>query len=380
MNLDISFLMSIQLISLFNSQQFETKDPNFIQKDDINQEIVFLEENSKSELDLTPSFKGEENNLDISVRVEKKDDLDYLSYSYKNQNLNNLGIPDTDPNSTTDNNDSFFIKKLYSKIISMLDRNQLYGSKTGSLITNLPVSELEKPNGGTFNTRKDIEFGAGKIITFEGEKVISVFYEKGTGTDKHKKPKLGRFHFNAVPKGLPSSSAVVRFQVYFAPGWDFSKGGKIGGLFVGNGPASGYRRSDDGASNRIMWKKDGGAIAYVYPPKDLDQVDPKLAMTEHGYAYFQELFPAGTLKVGRWHTIEIGIKLNTFSNKKPNPDGVAYLAIDGKSGVISNIRWTKIMDLKITKFSFSSFFGGPDPAVTSCFAYFKNFELRNWKD
>ena len=75
MNLHISFLIMIKFISLFNSQQFETKDPNFIQKKDINREIVFLEENSESELDLTLSFIGEENNLDISVPEEKKDDF-----------------------------------------------------------------------------------------------------------------------------------------------------------------------------------------------------------------------------------------------------------------------------------------------------------------
>jgi hypothetical protein len=385
MNLQISCIILIYIISLLNSQQLETKLPDVIQNDDINREIVFLEDNEESELDSTPMqiFIGEEtsqSNVDTPVPVEKKGDLDFLTDSYRNENTNNVGGTDINYNSTTDNNDSSLFQKFYSNVIALFQQKEFYGSKTGSLITNLPVSELLKPKGGAFNTGRDVIFGSGKIITFEGEKVLSVFYEKGTGTSKDKKPKLGRFDFTAVPKGLPSKSAVIRFQVYFAPGWDFSKGGKLSGLSVGDGVSSGYRRSDDGASNRMMWQSNGGAISYVYPPKDLDQVDPKLAKTEHGYGYFQELFPAGTLKVGRWHTIEIGIKLNTFSNNKPNADGVGYLAIDGKSGVISNIRWSKFIDLKITKFSFSSFFGGPAPAATNCYAYFKNYELRNWKD
>ena len=256
------------------------------------------------------------------------------------------------------------------------------GSKSGKLITALPITDLAKPNGGAFNVKeKNIKLDkAGKLIDFEGEKVLSVFYEKGTGTSGMKKPKLGRFDFTAVPQGLPALAAVIKFDVYFAPGWNFSRGGKLGGLAVGHGKASGYVRSHDGASHRMMWKHDGGAISYVYPPKDLKQEIPGLEHTEHGHAFFHHLFPSGTLKIGKWHTVEIGIKLNSFKGSKPNANGESYLAIDGVTGHLNNIRWRKFQDIKITKFSFSSFFGGPAPALTDCYAYFKNYELREWKD
>jgi hypothetical protein len=175
----------------------------------------------------------------------------------------------------------------------------------------------------------------------------------------------------------------MAFELYFDPNaWDFSRGGKIGGWFVGKGVASGYRHSPDGASHRFMWQNNGAAQSYIYPPAGMRQKDPKLKPEGHGVGYFQkDLFRAGTLKVGQWNKIELGIKVNSFdSSGKPRQDGMSQLTVNGKSGVLDGIIWAAKPETKITSFQINSFFGGPSPAVKDSISYIRGFKLYEWKD
>lgn len=239
--------------------------------------------------------------------------------------------------------------------------------------TALPVTDLQVRGGGAWNLRT-INWKKSSLSQIAGDHVLRVFYGKHSGTSAD--PGIGGMVLSAAPAGLPAREATVAFDVYFARGWNFSKGGKIGGLFVGTGDASGYAHSPTASSHRIMWQTDGGAISYLYPPSDLPQADAKLQDTGHGIGYFKDLFPAGTLKVGAWNTVELGITLNTFAKDgQPNADGVATLHINGVRGVKNDIRWARSPDLLITSLQFNTFFGGPDPAVCDCTAYYKNFKL-----
>lgn len=240
-------------------------------------------------------------------------------------------------------------------------------------LLELPVDDLLKPKGGAWNLDGRVNWKKSGIETRDGRPVLRVFYGKGSGTSSD--PGIGGVLFKAVPKGLPSERAMMSFDVFFAPGWNFSKGGKFGGFMVGHGDASGYRHSDTASSHRIMWKVDGGAIAYIYPPSNLDQEDERLRACGCGIAYFHDLFPAGTLKVGAWNSVQIGLKLNTFRGGKPQPDGVAVLTVNGITGTVDNIRWRRSPDLKISSIAFNTFFGGPDPAVVDCTAFFRDFKL-----
>ena len=215
-----------------------------------------------------------------------------------------------------------------------------------------------------------------ELDTFQGRPALRVFYGKGSGTSSD--PGVGGMAFSVVPRGLPATAAKISVDVFFKDGWDWSKGGKIGGFFVGHGVASGYRHSDTGSSHRIMWQRDGGVISYVYPPGNLKQKDPALKADGHGIAYFKDLFPAGTLKVGKWNTLVLGVQMNTFTQGKPNADGVAYLQVNGTTEVKNDIRWSRSPDLIITSYDFNTFFGGPDPATKDCTAYFRNFRMMPW--
>lgn len=255
------------------------------------------------------------------------------------------------------------------------------GPHTGSLLLQLPLEDLVKKDGGAWNG--SIKLKKSRLDTFEGERVLRVFYKKGSGTSQDPFQDSSGCSLvcqNRVVKG--QTGLVVAFDVYFDPkNWKWSRGGKFGGLFVGPGVASGYRHSPDGSSHRMMWQKDGGAISYIYPPSDLKQVDAKLQASGHGVGYFGDTFPAGTLKVGQWNHIEIGIKVNTFSKDgKPNADGKSMLCVNGKCGILTNVRWARESKLKIDKFEYGTFFGGPDPAVVDSVSYVKNFRVYAWKD
>jgi lysophospholipase L1-like esterase len=243
---------------------------------------------------------------------------------------------------------------------------------TGRLLADLALADLRLPDGGVWGGRPG--WRKSGLATFQGQQVLRVVYEKGSGTS-HDKGGVGGFDITAKPAGIPGTSLLLSFEVYFERGWHFSRGGKIGGLFVGHGHASGKRHSPTGSSHRIMWKQDGGAISYIYPPSDLAQEDPRLRASGSGIAYFGDAFGSGTLKVGAWNRVDLGLKLNGFAQGRPLADGVALLSVNGVTRRVNNIRWRRSPDLLITSVDINTFFGGPDPAVVDCVAYYRNFKL-----
>ena len=259
---------------------------------------------------------------------------------------------------------------------------QNQGPHTGALALKLPVEDLAKKGGGVWEGK--VKWNKSGLTSFQGAPAVRVFYKKGSGTSGMAHREASGCSFTCENRAVKGQTGVVvAFDLFFDPAnWHWSKGGKIGGLFVGPGVASGYRHSENGASHRMMWQRDGAAISYIYPPAKLAQADPQLKPEGHGVGYFgRDKFPAGTLKVGRWNRVEIGVKVNTFSAAgKPNPDGKSMLTINGVSGVLTNIRWARSPDLKIHNFTYGTFFGGPDPAVVDSVSYVRNFEVFQWKD
>lgn len=245
----------------------------------------------------------------------------------------------------------------------------------------LPIDGLDdkKDGGGPWNLQKRVDFRLSGLDTFRGDRVLRVFYSKNSGTSRD--PGVGGMGIDSVPRGLPADASMIEFQVFFAPGWHFSRGGKFGGYQIGHGDASGYRHSDTAASHRIMWQRDGGVISYIYPPSNLRQELPELKAEGHGVGYFHDVFPAGTLKIGAWNTLRLGTKMNTFDAQgKPRADGVALLAVNGKTAVKRGVRWSRSPDLRISSFQFGTFFGGPDPAVCDCTAYYKDFKMLKYAE
>lgn len=257
---------------------------------------------------------------------------------------------------------------------------QAQGPHTGRLIATLPVSDLSKPKAGVWNAK--INWKKGGLDTFQGQQVVRAFFKKGSGTGSMPNHDSSGLSIDAQPAGFVGTKAiVVAFDVFFdGSKWEWSKGGKLGGIFIGPGKASGGRKTEDGASHRIMWKADGGAISYIYPPTGLPQTNPGFkGNPTYGYGLHQDTFK-GILKKGQWNRVEIGVKLNSFVNGKPAGDGRAVLTVNGKTAVTENINWAKSPNILIDSFEYSTFFGGPDPATTDSVTYTKNFAVYEWKN
>lgn len=251
----------------------------------------------------------------------------------------------------------------------------------GALLANLPVEDLQVKRAGAWNG--SVSMKKSKVVNFQGQPALKVLYEKGSGTSSHRGG-VGGVIIHSVPQTFPRESAIIEFQVFFAEGWQWSKGGKIGGFFIGHGQASGKAHSDTGSSHRFTFGRDGEARSYVYLPSNLAQ-DPSLRQTgpckDCGVSLpgFSELFKAGTLKIGQWNVVKLGVRLNSFDREgRPEANGHALLYVNGTTGTATNVRWRRSPDLKISAFTLNTFFGGPDPATTDCTAYFRNFKLFSW--
>lgn len=213
------------------------------------------------------------------------------------------------------------------------------------------------------------------LTQFQGEDVIRCFYGKNSGTSKDSG--VGGFSFNAKPNGMNRNAVTFSWEVYYPAGFKFARGGKLGGVHVGTGVASGGRFSRDGASNRVMWQTDGGVIAYVYPPSGLPQRAPGLKTARFGTGFGKNEL-ARSLKTNAWNTISIGTKVNTFKNGVPQADGETAVTVNGKRHVTGGINWSKSPDLKIRGFDMGTFFGGPSPSPVDQVCYFKKFQMSNY--
>lgn len=255
------------------------------------------------------------------------------------------------------------------------------GPHTGAVVTKLPIADLSLPDCGAWNGR--VKWNQSSVAQVAGEPVIRAFYKKGSGTSAHPFREASGMSVSCNARGLVGTrGAVVGFDVFFDPAsWHWSAGGKLGGLFVGDGKASGGRHSATGASYRIMWQADGGAISYFYLPKGVAQPNPQLqGSRDFGLGLHHATF-AGALKAGQWNRVQIGVKLNSFAaDGKPAGDGRAMLWVNGASAVTNNVNWSARPDMLLSGFEYSTFFGGPDPAVVDSVSYVRNFEVREWRD
>jgi hypothetical protein len=156
---------------------------------------------------------------------------------------------------------------------------------------------------------------------------------------------------------------ILTYELKFDENFNFVKGGKLPGLYGGIGNTGGkIPNGHDGFSTRYIWKEKGVGAIYAYLPTS------KTWGTAIGLGSW-------TFSVGRWHTLEQLVKLNTPGQA----DGVISIWYDGKlvhseAGLV--FRDTK--NLTIDGLLFSTFFGGNNasfatPASTNI--QFRNFVM-----
>lgn len=145
--------------------------------------------------------------------------------------------------------------------------------------------------------------------------------------------------------------------------------GKILGLQIGTGSASGGDYSSTGASVRVVWHRNGGVAPYVYPqggPGDQDAGVRAVTDVEKGMHLFNpddkddaSQWPL-RLVTNAWNDIELFCKLNTPGKR----DGVVELAVNGTRKRLDNFRYlvgsARGRNATINGVHIQTFFGGGD--------------------
>ena len=137
----------------------------------------------------------------------------------------------------------------------------------------------------------------------------------------------------------------VSYRVRFDEGFDFVRGGKLPGLIGGTANTGGNRpNGSDGWSGRMMWRRGGDAVQYVYHP---DQPG----------VYGEDFRWGRRFEPGQWHTVEHRFVMNTPQSN----DGVLQTWFDGRQAVhVDELRFRDVDSFAIDGFYISTFFGGSD--------------------
>jgi hypothetical protein len=168
---------------------------------------------------------------------------------------------------------------------------------------------------------------------------------------------------------------TLTYRVKFAGGFDFVKGGKLPGLVGGHKTGSpdsvvsgGYKPSgNDGWSGRVMWRRDGRVVQYLYHPDQPTNYGEDLPWRIDGAA--AKFLP------GTWHELKTEIVMN-----EPGlGNGELRGWLDGKLALDRrNLQFRKTANIAIDALYFSTFFGGDDQSWASSkdeIVFFDSFKI-----
>lgn len=169
-------------------------------------------------------------------------------------------------------------------------------------------------------------------------------------------------------------SYEVSYKVRFYPGFDFSKGGKLGfGFGIGDGN-TGCDKADDGngGSARMMWYNNGSTVKFK-PYLYYTDMTTNCGTNIYGSA----VYPAnGSISDNTWYTIKMRVKSNTSDNY----NGSIKIKVNGTTILDKDdIRWA-INDNKrwINDLLFTTFRGGSDESWYSSedsYIYYDDVEI-----
>lgn len=164
--------------------------------------------------------------------------------------------------------------------------------------------------------------------------------------------------------GFPTTTAELSYEVFVERDWDPVKGGKLPGLFINNGTGGKDYAKNDG-SYRIMWRRGGQLVGYLYPCTDQGNIS-KNQGPEFLEACNKEFPDAGIdlwrdtkekvhLKKGEWNSVTMGWTLNDpkTSNAK------IWLIVNGTKLQVNDGRITEHSDKnKCCGIQWSMWYGG----------------------
>jgi hypothetical protein len=182
-----------------------------------------------------------------------------------------------------------------------------------------------------------------------GGAVLAVRYPEGSIAPSSDAPRGGAGFVSRVGLVRGVDAACLSYRLRFASDFAFARGGKLPGLYGGNGPVGGAT-ADAGFSARLMWRQDGAGELYAYLPE---------STTRHGRSLGRGnwRFPRG-----RWITVEEEIVLNDPALA----NGIARIWIAGAMRFEARgLVLRRDPRVRIEGLMFSTFFGGRDPSWAS---------------
>jgi hypothetical protein len=191
-------------------------------------------------------------------------------------------------------------------------------------------------------------------------------------------PFRGGFQFYAQPKVFPSQHVSFSYQVLFPLGFNWVKGGKLPGLWIGNRGANGGNHMQDGSSFRLMWRTEGAAEAYLYLPHQPNQSFYEQKGYVNNDQYGESLWRGQfNFQTGVWNNVTLYIGVNT-----PNTaNGLIRLTINNTTQEMNNIVWINSnKQQKVNGIMMHTFFGGNDVSWATPIEqniYFRGFTVSN---
>ncbi|KAI9257335.1 hypothetical protein BDA99DRAFT_484709 [Phascolomyces articulosus] len=237
---------------------------------------------------------------------------------------------------------------------------------------------------GYFYGKHDVSFVDDPIDQKSGDKVLRVFYEKGSfspaATRRQEGDVSGGTEFYVRPFNDSSfKRGLISYDVAFDGGFDWVKGGKLPGLYGGE-PTSGCTggKQSDGSrcfSVRMMWRSDGYGEAYAYLPP-VDDVICKNTKVKCNEEYGISL-ARGAIDFAKksWTRIEIYTEMNDPGQN----NGELHVWQDGRTVIdLKGMVFRNQNSFAISSILFSTFFGGASEEYatpSNTYTFFKNIQF-----
>ncbi|KAJ7643707.1 polysaccharide lyase family 14 protein [Roridomyces roridus] len=162
-----------------------------------------------------------------------------------------------------------------------------------------------------------------------------------------------------------ATHAVLSYRMMLQEGWEWVKGGKLPGIYGGEGDSSyactgGRQEARSKCFNvRPMWRPKGQGELYTYLPltdrnqQQLSAVPPySTGNAQYGFSVGRNAF---NFDVGRWITLAFRVKLNDVGSE----NGELELWVDGESVIsVSGLTLRDSDKSRIKGAHFQTFFGG----------------------
>ena len=157
------------------------------------------------------------------------------------------------------------------------------------------------------------------------------------------------------PLPFAADTLWISYDVQFEPGFEFVRGGKLPGLCGGKCYTGGDRpATGDGWSARVMWRKDGRAVQYMYFVEQTSKYGDDFPWNLGGRIPQKRFIP------GTWHRIVTCVALNSVSREGAGDrNGSVRTWMDGE--LVLNLDTLRLRDYasqKVDQFYLSTFHGG----------------------